>query len=190
MVKRVILPFVLAFIIFGVAAAVIRYQREGGSDTSPAASQEVSAGPAGLIGSTRPDFSLPDLAGNQRQVEEWDGKVLMVNFWASWCIPCRHEIPGFVGLQEKYESTGLRIIGIALDEQTAVDRFLTGLNVEINYPQLISPDSVGIALARAYGDTMGALPYTVLVGRDGRIEFVQFGELSAEQAERRIQPLL
>lgn len=186
--KRIFFPVVLACAVFGVAAALIGQQRSGAD--AVAVPQAPVSGPAGLIGSTRPDFSLPDLAGGLRQAQEWDGRVLMVNFWASWCIPCRREIPGFVALQEKYGDAGLQIVGIALDEQAPVERFLSGLAIEVNYPQLLSPDSAGIALARAYGDAMGALPYTVLVGRDGRIEFIQFGELSAEHAERRIQPLL
>lgn len=185
--KRIFIPLVLVFAVFVAAAALIEQRR----DTNGAgASQAESGGPRGLIGSARPDFSLPDLAGGMRHAQEWDGRVLMVNFWASWCIPCRREIPGFVDLQEKYGDAGLQIVGIALDEQAPVERFLSGLGIEVNYPQLLSPDSAGIALARAYGDAMGALPYTVLIGRDGRIEFVQFGELSAAQAEHRIQPLL
>lgn len=177
----------LLVLALAAAAALIQYQRKTVDDALPVL-QEIDT--SDLIGLPRPDFHLPDRDGRQRQAAEWDGDVLMVNFWASWCVPCRREIPELIELQAEYGESGLRIVGIALDEQAQVERFLAGLGIEVKYPLLISPDLEGIALARAYGNGVGILPYTVLVDRAGRIMYAQFGELTRAQAEREIRPLL
>jgi peroxiredoxin len=145
---------------------------------------------AGLIGRPRPDFRLEDPAGRVHRAADWDGQVLVVNFWATWCLPCRREIPAFVDLQESYGDRGLQFVGIALDTPHEVRRFVAELEIAPNYPLLIAPDNDGIALATAYGNRFGILPYTVLVNRAGVISFIQFGEISHEQAERAIRELL
>lgn len=145
---------------------------------------------AGLIGQPRPEFTLADQAGRVHRAADWDGQVLVVNFWATWCIPCRSEIPAFVDLQENYRDRGLQFVGIALDTRGEVERFLAESGLAVNYPLLIAADNAGIALATEYGNRIGILPYTVLVDRSGVISFVQFGELSHAQAERVIRELL
>lgn len=143
-----------------------------------------------IIGMPRPDFRFPDHEGRPRQAAEWDGDVLMVNFWATWCIPCRREIPALIELQARYGMEGLQVVGIALDEQQLVERFLAGLDVEVNYPVLVSPDMEGVAVARDWGNAFGILPYTVLVDRNGRIAYAHFGELTYADAEREVAPLM
>jgi thiol-disulfide isomerase/thioredoxin len=184
--RRLLRFLVLALLGLAVAAALFQF-RGGTVAPQEAAAQ---AEPGDIIGQARPGFRLPDRHGRLRDATEWDGRVLMVNFWASWCIPCRREIPEFIALQREYEAEGLQIVGIALDEQAQIDRFLAGIGVDLNYPSLVSPDLAGIELARAYGNGIGILPHTVVVDRRGRIAFVQFGELSRAQAERAILPLL
>lgn len=139
------------------------------------------------LASTRPLFSLKDLEDKTRDVKEWDGQVLMVNFWATWCPPCRKEMPAFIELQEKYKSQGFTIIGIALDEKQAVIDFTDPMGM--NYPILIA-DQEGILLTKAYGNRLGVLPFTVIVDRAGKIIHRQRSELSFEQAEALIKPLL
>lgn len=185
--SRFLRIFILLLATVAIAAALLFQYRNGPVDPQQA-EEEIDA--SGIIGLTRPDFRLADGQGRLRDAAEWDGRVLMVNFWASWCIPCRREIPDFIALQEAHGGEGLQIVGIALDEQAQVDRFLDGIGVELNYPSLVSPDLDGIALAQAYGNHIGILPYTVLIDRRGRIVFAQFGELSRERAEREILPLL
>ena len=152
-------------------------------DTTPTAAIRA----AGIVGKARPDFTLPDLEGAMHNVAEWDGKVLAINFWATWCPPCRKEIPEFVALQRKYAGQGLQFIGVALDQPDPVRRFAA--EQQMNYPVLVGEMEV-IQVAESYGNVAGALPYTVLVGRDGRIAFVQAGPLSTEQAEAALTPLL
>ncbi len=144
---------------------------------------------ARLVGRPRPDFSFPDLNGFPREAAEWDGRVLVVNFWASWCRPCRREIPAFVRLQARYGTEGAQFIGIALDNREAVRDFLKELEVSVNYPILIGEDDA-IDTARAYGNGLGVLPYTVLVDREGKIRHLQYGEMSEAQVETQLRQLL
>lgn len=135
----------------------------------------------------RPLFKLKDLEGKVRDVKEWDGNVLMINFWATWCPPCRKEMPAFIDLQEKYADKGFTIIGIALDEKQAVIDFTDPMGM--NYPILLG-DQEGMTLTTAYGNRLGVLPFTVIVDRKGKIIHRKRSELSFEQAEAMIKPLI
>jgi len=135
----------------------------------------------------RPLFKLNDLEGNVRDVKEWDGNVLMINFWATWCPPCRKEMPAFIELQEKYQDKGFTIIGIALDEKQAVIDFTEPMGM--NYPILLG-DQQGMPLTTAYGNRLGVLPFTVIVDRHGNIIHRKRSEITFQQAEAMIKPLL
>ena len=139
------------------------------------------------VSNIRPLFKLKDIEGKTRDIKEWDGQVLMINFWATWCPPCRKEIPAFIELQEKYENKGFKIIGVALDEKQAVIDFTDPMGV--NYPLLLA-ELEGIEITKAYGNRLGVLPYTVFVDRDGKIFHRSRTELTFEQAEALIKPLL
>ena len=141
----------------------------------------------GIIGSSRPDFSLPDVAGEVRNIAEWDGKVIAINFWATWCPPCIKEIPEFVELQHKYQSQGLQFIGIALQRPEEVLDFMKEKGM--NYPVLAGEMEV-IEISELYGNNIGALPYTVIIDRAGLIQYVKRGPLSMENAESIISKLL
>ena len=139
------------------------------------------------VSNIRPLFKLKDIEGKTRDVKEWDGQVLMVNFWATWCPPCRKEIPAFIELQEKYKDKGFKIIGIALDEKQAVIDFTDPMG--INYPVLLA-NQEGMPLTIAYGNRLGVLPFTVIVDRKGNIIHRKRSELTFEQAEALVKPLL
>jgi len=139
------------------------------------------------IGSYRPEFSLPDIEGEQHKLSDWDGKVLIINFWATWCPPCRKETPMFVALQEQYGEQGLQFIGVAIDEKDNVIDFADTYGV--NYPMLLG-DLEAINISKQYGNRFGTLPYTVIVDRQGKITFIQRGELHKETAEKEIKALL
>lgn len=140
-----------------------------------------------VINSRRPDFTLPDLQGKIHNVSDWDGKVLIVNFWATWCPPCRREMPAFVRLQEKYGSQGVQFVGIALDDKDQVQDFVDSMDV--NYPILIG-DRDAFELVKAYGDHLGALPHSAVVDRKGIITRVKSGELHESELETTIKKLL
>ena len=125
--------------------------------------------------SFRPDFSLPDLQGDVRDIKEWDGKFIVLNFWATWCPPCRKEIPEFIALQSEYADRGLQFVGVAIDDQESVSQF--SMEMDINYPNLIA-EIQGIDLAQQYGNKHGALPFSVIIGPKGQILARQIGILS------------
>jgi peroxiredoxin len=140
-----------------------------------------------LIGTKRLEFSLSDVDGEMRNINEWDGKVLAINFWATWCPPCIKEIPEFIEIQHKYETQGLQFIGIALQRPEEVTEFMQKYGM--NYPVLAGKMEV-IKIAESYGNDIGALPYTVIIDRQGMIHYVKRGPLAGETAEAIISKLL
>ena len=132
------------------------------------------------IGFQRPEFAALDLNGEMRNIKEWDGKLVFLNFWATWCPPCLKEIPAFIELQETYDNQGFQIVGIAIDDEAAVRKYAE--EVGMNYPSLVVEDE-GIMLAKRYGNGIGALPYTVIINRDGEISYTIRGELSKIRAK-------
>ena len=133
------------------------------------------------------DFSLNDVSGKQHNIIEWQGKIRIINFWATWCPPCIKEIPEFVSLQEQYASKGLQFIGIAIDDEVSVKEYL--VKTKINYPILIA-DLEGIALAHQLGNSVDAVPYTLIVDQQGTIIHQHGGAFSKEQIIEVISPIL
>jgi len=119
--------------------------------------------------------SLPDMQGQRRQIGEWRGKVLVVNFWATWCPPCLKEVPELVRLQGRLGSNDLQIIGIAVDSETNVRQFAQ--THPINYPVLIG-NAGAIELSRLAGNARGGLPYTIVLDRKGRALRLFHGDLT------------
>jgi len=125
-----------------------------------------------LLSDTLIDFTLPDLQGSNRSLSEWQGKVILLNFWATWCAPCREEVPLFVALQNQYSAKGLQVIGVAMDSKSAVVRFAKEFN--INYPLLIGNENL-IPLMKRYGNPYSSLPFSVLIRTDGSIVHRKIG---------------
>ena len=132
------------------------------------------------IGLQRPEFAAMDLDGRLRNIKEWDGKLILLNFWATWCPPCKREIPDFIELQKSYGEQGFQVIGIAIDDSDAVNKFAT--MVGMNYPTMVV-QAEGIELAKRYGNGIGALPYTVIINRNGEISNTIRGELNKIHAK-------
>jgi thiol-disulfide isomerase/thioredoxin len=113
--------------------------------------------------------------------------VVVLNFWAPWCPPCREEIPDFIKLQDKYHERGLVFIGVALDEKIKVQAFADEMG--INYPILLG-EMEAVDLARKIGNRLGGLPFTVIVDRNGKIIASEVGGLTLDRLEKMVLPLL
>jgi thiol-disulfide isomerase/thioredoxin len=136
--------------------------------------------PAAVIPEFRPEVALADRDGRPRSLSEWDGKPLIINFWATWCAPCRREIPMLNALAVDEEYAGFEIIGIAIDFREDVLKYLE--KMPIDYTVLIGEQD-GLAAARAFGMESIGLPFTAFTDRQGRIATIHVGELHLPQAQ-------
>ncbi|MGQ0591771.1 MAG: TlpA family protein disulfide reductase [Gammaproteobacteria bacterium] len=165
----------------------------GSSDAPSTAGDELGADELGAgdapgdAGPVRPEFSLAGLDGKTYGPGAWAGKVLVLNFWATWCPPCREEIPDLMALQAAHGERGLQIVGIAIDDPKAAHEYATRLKV--NYPNLVGAWD-GQRVAEDYGNRIGALPFTVIVDRHGRIAYTKPGQIARDEAEAIVIPLL
>ena len=115
--------------------------------------------------------TLEDVDGEQRVLAEWAGQPLLLNFWATWCPPCREEIPFLAAAQDVYAKRGLQVVGVAIDDAGPVRSF--GDEIGINYPSLLAGDT-GETLMQEFGNR-GSLPFTVLIDRDGTVHSTKLG---------------
>jgi len=154
-------------------------------------SQAAEIAPAGqaedLVGSARPPFTLGGIDGNRVSASDFDGQVVLINFWATWCAPCREEMPMLAGLHERFSGQGFQVIGIAMDDVQQARDFVS--EIGIAYPVLVGMTDV-MATSLAYGNRAGYLPYSVLVGRDGVVRWTQLGVVDEADIAERIQTLL
>jgi len=131
------------------------------------------------------DLQLPGTNGTAHRLGDWHGKLVLVNFWATWCGPCREEMPLLDAAAKKYAHAGFAVVGVAIDDPDAVADFLK--TERVGYPILIGGDD---ALTTA-GDTAGVLPYSLLIGPDGKMITLRAGSFpSAGSLDRWIAPHL
>ncbi len=146
--------------------------------------------PEGLSGKSTfkplPEIILNDTAGRQHNIKEWQGKVLVLNFWATWCPPCLKEMPVFQAMQNEYSQQGLQFIGIAIDETGPVKTFLA--QNQISYPVLLAQDE-GAKIAHELGNVFNTVPFTVVVNRQGQVVKSHMGELDREDLLEIVKPL-
>lgn len=158
---------VLGFVVLGLGAAVLgfsvaRFFRSASIEAPTRAAA----------------FSLRDLAGKTYTLESFRGKLVLLNFWATWCPPCRREIPLFIEAEKHYRDRGLAIVGISIDSPDAVARYWQELG--INYTLLLADDNA-MALMAAYGNPGGVLPYSVLIRPDGTVASVKLGPFAEKE---------
>ena len=132
-----------------------------------------------LIGKAAPDFSLPQLGKTAPlTLADHKGKLVMLNFWASWCPPCREEMPAFIKVQQQYGGDKFTILGVSIEDKEGVQRYANEL--KINYPVTHGADAAS-KIATIYGDPDGALPYSVLISPEQQVLDIYTGILKEEQ---------
>ncbi|NND60072.1 MAG: TlpA family protein disulfide reductase [Gammaproteobacteria bacterium] len=185
--------FAAALFVAAAVAGFVYYDFKAGS-SKPLVQGKAGSGEAlahgaahGVAdGKLRPVFSLPDLTGTERDIREWDGQPTIVNFWATWCPPCRREIPILIELNETAQSKGIAIIGIAMDRFDAVTDY--AVEAGFNYPVLVG-EQVALDAAEGYGAEVVGLPLTVMTNARGEVVDVHAGELTRADLEKAIAEL-
>ena len=147
------------------------------------------AAPAGVRiaqrGDPAPAVALRDRDGNTASLAQWQDRLVVVNFWATWCTPCLKEMPELDRFQRKHATNGVQVVGVALDGIAEVEAFLH--DTPVGYPILLAPNPAANP-SLPFGNTYGALPFSVLLGRDGRILDTRLGEVSEAMLEGWIAP--
>ncbi len=133
------------------------------------------------------NFSLPDLNGEQQEFSQWKGQVILLNFWATWCPPCRREMPDFIEVYEEYKDKNFIIIGVGTDNHEKVADFVKKLGV--TYPILVG-ERKAMQVSYQYGNHSGALPYSVLIDQYGVVRYRAGGLISKQKLIQQITPLL
>jgi len=139
-----------------------------------------ASAPAPQLAATLPAFELADRDGVPRTLQHWAGRALIVNFWATWCAPCRREIPLLQSIQQAHGAEGFQVVGIAVDFRDKVLAYAD--EMQIDYPLLIG-EQEALDAAGAFGVEAVGFPFTVFADKAGRIVAAHLGELHAEQAE-------
>lgn len=172
----------------GLASCKEQTAATGGANSTsapaPAAPVVANASALPVIGPA-PSWKLRDVAGREVSSDEFKGKVVVVDFWATWCGPCKEEIPGYVELQKKYADKGFVILGVSLDQQgpPVVKRYAE--SAKINYPLIMGDDAV----VAAFGG-IDAIPTTFLIDREGRIRHKKIGSMETAEYEKILTTLL
>ena len=135
----------------------------------------------------RQDFSLPDLNGQQQKFSQWNGKVVLLNFWATWCPPCRREMPDFIEVYDQFKNKDFIVVGVGIDNETKIAEFVDHLKV--NYPILVGGTSA-LQVSYKYGNRQGALPYSIIIDKQGIIRYRAGGLMTRTTLVKQIKPLL
>jgi thiol-disulfide isomerase/thioredoxin len=135
-----------------------------------------------------PDQGFPDLQGEMQNLQQWRGRILLLNFWATWCAPCLAEIPHLIEFQRNWGDAGLQVVGLGLDEPRKLQNVQRSL--QINYPLLVVEAKQGRRILRAWGNRSGLIPYSVIFDRQGKVVKAHRGIIDEEQFAAMVKPLL
>ena len=131
--------------------------------------------------------SFPNAQNQPQSLNQWHGKVMVINFWASWCPPCREEMPALDALQQKYTSKNVQFVGISAEDVAKLQEF--SKEVQVSYP-LLAADIDAMPLAEDLGNDKSILPYTVVVNKQGKIAKTMFGMVDISELETILAPLI
>ena len=179
MPKRLFAVAICLFI--SLAAIALWLGRDNSGSATP--SEKSNTQPNEIAASVGAAYTakFPDLQGNSQTLGQWDRKLLVLNFWATWCGPCKEEIPILAKLQAKFGDHGLQIVGIAADSAINVANF--SQNTAINYPLLID-EAGALQFSKRLGNRLGLLPHTVMFSPGGDIIYTKLGAISEVELDR------
>jgi thiol-disulfide isomerase/thioredoxin len=177
----------LGFVAMGYALTLMFTDRVADDDANTSSAIVPPAGDDRGVDVNTIDIALAVLGGGEQRLSAWQGKPLVVNFWATWCAPCRREIPLLKTLQDEYAADELTVIGVAIDEMDAVQIYAE--DAQFNYPVLVGEDS-GFRMASAIGVQNFYVPITAFVDRSGRVTRIHTGEVHREDAELAIREIV
>lgn len=177
MLNKLASPFgaILLFILIAGSTSYFLSEKTTVQNANPASTADLFA------------TSLPDENGKPQALSQWKGKIIVLNFWATWCPPCREEMPELSELNTEYQDKNVIVIGIALDEINLIKAFDEENN--ISYP-LLAAEETGSKLAFDLGNDKSALPYTVIIKPDGTIANTYFGRISKALLEETLIKLI
>lgn len=168
-----------------VACAILALTAGCGPDQPPApgtAAGAVAPGAAEQLLS----LTLPDLDGKAQTLSQWRGRILVVNYWATWCPPCKDEMPGFSRLQDKYAANGVQFVGISIDSPDKVRKFQA--ESPVRYPLLLGTMET-MQTAVNLGNAAQGMPFTVILDRHGRLQGSKLGRFAEEALDQRLRTL-
>jgi peroxiredoxin len=172
---------VVAFVVAMVVMVMVLF----GIERAGRSAGHLGAPRADVEGKVAPDFALQSIDGKTVRLADFRGKAVLLNFWATYCAPCKIEMPWFVELQDRYAAEGLQVVGVAMDDASPddIEKFASELGV--NYPILVGEETVG----NAYGGVQ-FLPSTYYIGRDGKVVGKVFGLKTKNEIEENIKNTL
>jgi peroxiredoxin len=173
-----ILTRLLIVLVLLLAAGVFAYRMLAPADESSPATSGVPA----LFAAT-----FLDQDGKAQPLSQWRGKVVVVNFWATWCPPCKEEMPELSAFQQKYANRNVVVLGLSTDDVTKIREFAQ--QAPVQYP-LLAGDFQAMALAESLGNNKGVLPYSVVISPDEHISRTYFGRLDMKKLEQDIKALI
>ena len=165
--------------VFSVCLVIVAMGVTAGAQTGAAGACEANGKPAKL------NFTFNDLNNRKIALSDFKGKVIILDFWATWCVPCKAEIPGFIDLQKKYAGRGLQIVGLSVDDSLPTAKKYADA-MKMNYPVLLAEGKEDILMAY---DPIPSIPVSVVIGRDGKICSKHLGIVPMDVFEKEIASL-
>ena len=177
------IQYALIAVVAGIAGTAGYFTSRIGDTTETASTTAATASATEALLA----LALPDTDGHMQALAQWRGKVIVANFWATWCPPCRREIPDFSAASRDFSDAPVQFVGLSIDALDKVKAFKAEFDVP--YPLLIASADV-LALGPGFGNAAQGLPFTVIIDRQGVARHVKVGTLNQDELERKIRPLI